>query len=265
LPSPHKQGIPETEFHKMIEQVARGLSRQRKAEPLGDPVALDRMPSTGAEMETDWRHAVVFWLDYFMIRGRGLGELDSACYYHFENIWLEDVKEFWAYFHWINTREEEVFWTPRAKREAHYNRACDALRAALVSPGAKAPPDSFSRPEQYIRNKYLPGGTPSGPDVDALIRRKAERIKPWFGWEGAFGHAGKFVRTFYGNIIAAVRGDGDVNAVSEILTVVQYGGTSLNAWDIVNGFELLLMVLFLDSTHIESAYLANPAIRHTTL
>jgi hypothetical protein len=259
----NRRRVPESEFHKSIEVVARGLSRERKVERLLDLNVIDQIPSTEEEQATDWRNAVIFWADRLMTRAHALGDLERSSYKHFEGVWLGQVREHRAYFQWINGRDSQTFWTSQYSRELHYLWACEELRDFLVSGGSKEPLESFSEAKLYLQEKKYFGE--DAADTRSLTYRKAERLAPHLGWEQASKQAQEFVVAFYGNIVQAISAADKRNATFNVLRAVQHGGSRPKAPDIINGFELLLMVLFLDRHIIEEIWASGQLPRESTL
>jgi hypothetical protein len=246
--------MPESRFRKSIDVVARDLSRMRKAEKLNYANLDEAIQSTPDEMLADWRHAVIFWIDRLMTRALSIGELDSACYSHLEGIWIDQIKEYRAYHYWIQARHEGTFWTPREHRDRHYFWACEELRDALVNPGCKEPAATFSEPQHYIRTGYLAdGGTVWGPRINELIDAKAQRLAPKMGWDSARTCAKGFVTAFYQSITPAVV-DTNREAILKVLEALQHSGSLAGAPGIVNGFEALLAILYLDRQTIKDLW-----------
>jgi hypothetical protein len=170
--------LSKAEFEAKINRVARQYSRMRKSEKLMDADALDYMVhSSWAEMTSDWRNAVIFWLERLTTREMALGELHPDCYAYFEGVWLDDVKEHRAYFRWLGVRAEE-YWTPPHLRDRHYFIACEELRDDLINEGVKERTSSFPEAKAYIRQKCLAeGGGFSLQKCGDLIARKEKRIR----------------------------------------------------------------------------------------
>ncbi len=263
MPTPQKpRRMPESYLRQRIAAVARDFSRLRKAERLLEHSYLDEaVPSNADAMQADWRHAVIQWIDWLMTRSVNLGDLNAECYWHFEGIWIDQIKQHRAYCYWTQARSEGDYWTPPDNRDRHYFMACEDMRDLLVNPGCKEPAETFSEPQRYIREKYLTdGGTAHGPRIDWLIDSKAHRLRQKMSYDAAHQCAAKFVATFYENIIPAAV-EKSRPASIKVLQSLQHSGSPANAPDIVNGFETLLAVLYLDLAMIQDLWESGEVIR----
>jgi hypothetical protein len=254
--------MPESELRRKISTFALDLSRMRKAEKLLEHSYLDEcVRSSPEETEADWRHALIFWIDQLMTRSLALGDLESACYWHFEGIWIDQIKQHRAYHFWIYGRNDGSYWTPGDQREDHYFQACEELRDLFVNPGCKESIQSFSEPRLYLQRNYLAqDGTATGPQIAQLIELKAQRLVNKLGWTAARQCAARFVAGFYGNIVPAVVGT-DRQATIRLLQSLEHSGSPANAPDIVNGFETLLAIRYLDLKLIEDLWDAGEVRR----
>lgn len=232
------------DFHKRIENEARELSRRRKAQAIlliGHDKFLDCLPSTPDEIDADWRHAGVVWATRLMFcpfREADVrpDRLESACYRHFVGIWLDEVKECLAYHRWIGYSDD---WANSDLCRHYYFTACKELRNRLVNGNLKLPAIGSPAPLQYLLDTYFVGkGVLDRAKRSSLISQKSGRIDP--------GRATVFVDRFYGNIVAAIR-TRDATATGEVLTAIEHAGSSPGQPGIVNAFEALLLVLFLDA------------------
>jgi hypothetical protein len=214
--------LSKAEFEAKINRVARQYSRMRKSEKLMDADALDYMVhSSWAEMTSDWRNAVIFWLERLTTREMALGELHPDCYAYFEGVWLDDVKEHRAYFRWLGVRAEE-YWTPPHLRDRHYFIACEELRDDLINEGVKERTSSFPEAKAYIRQKCLAeGGGFSLQKCGDLIARKEKRIRGSVA--SARTVAETFTKNYYEWIIPAVE-DRDCEAIEKVLIALRDGG-----------------------------------------
>jgi hypothetical protein len=111
---------------------ALDLSRHRKAQAIqlrgGAMRFLDvACPSTDAECESDWNHAVTQWTERLMWdRGFPLDRLAGKCYGYVEATWLDEIKRYLAYFRWLDGEG-------RGTSEEYYFQACEELRKRLAS------------------------------------------------------------------------------------------------------------------------------------
>lgn len=71
--------------------------------------------------------------------------------------------------------------------------------------------------------------------------------------------------TFYEHIIPAITSSTQRESILNVLQAVEHGGSPPNMPEIVNGFELLLMVLFFDSEVVEDIWSSNQIQRESTL
>lgn len=255
-PQQSPRRMPESSLRRKISTFALELSRMRKAEKLLEHSYLDEcVRSSPEEMEADWRHAVIFWIDELMTRSLALGDLDSACYSHFEGIWIDQIKQHRAYHFWIHGRNDDgSYWTHSHQRDEHYFWACEELRDLMVNPGCKESIESFSEPRLYLQKNYIAqDGSIAGPQADRLIDLKAQRLVNKLGWNAARQCAARFVTNFYGNIIPAVI-ETERPATIRVFQALEHSGSPANAPDIVNGFEILIAIRYLNLRLIEDLW-----------
>lgn len=231
---------------------ALGLSRTRKAQVLlqkygsGMNRFFDSIPSTEAECIADWMHAVAAVAMEDLVKNPELYSLSAEAFVEFEGLWLEDLRRYAAYHTWLGIT---CNWHSESTRFTCYSNGCDELRHYLVAENKPKPGPSGA--VEYLRQTYL-----SGADADVrrdnLALQKGYRLLEW-GIPQPFETAKKFVDAFYSNIDDAIS-LGDPAAVTQVLKAVQNGGSQPGFPSIVNGFEALLLLLFLDGALVEALW-----------
>jgi hypothetical protein len=241
VPAMRRDLIPENDLRQSIAVTALDLSRIRKAQAIltqGGPIRfLDRaIPSTDAEREADWNHAVTVWTERVMWdRDFNLERFDENCYGYFEGIWLEDIKQRIAYLKWVDVGGEL---TSNASRQGFYFQACDELRKRLADPQYKQP--HHGRAVQRLE------ALNHGVLRAALVSRKATRT-------GSQKSAETFVSEFYGNIVPAVEKQ-DRDATIRVVKALLNGGSAPGQPDLVNGFETVVTVAFLNPAVVRDCW-----------
>ena len=178
-------------------------------------------------------------------------------------MWLSEVKENIAYFGWINNRDEFGFWSGPRTREDHYYAACAEIRKLLVERKSKDRLENFRRIRDYISGRYLDEFLKlNGEHAAELIDTKAKRLS---SRAGAFAHtqATEYARKFYENLIPAVE-DGEREACTAVLEVLQHGGTWPNFPDIINCFEAAVAISFLDAALVQELWRTAPNVGRDT-
>jgi len=204
------------------------------------------IPSTDQECKTDWAHAIAAII---LDRVSGKSADNSACpecFFHFEGVWLENVKECAAYYHWLDEANDIQSQHSETIRIHCYYEACSDLRKYLA---AEHKTGDVRIALEYLCGKYL--GSDKAVDetkIANLITQKEQRLSG-YTWD-AFNIASRFARVFYGNIYAALSGK-EPEAIKEVLRASKNGGSRLGMPSIINGFELLLMVLYLDGATVK--------------
>lgn len=255
-PSPPR--ISEADFRGGLALTALEMSRRRKAQVaihMGPNRFWDSLPSTECDSLADWRHARIIRLMQVMTGVQRPDELESACYKHFTEVWLDEIKEFLAFNNWV---DESHDWSDEDGCRWYYFKACAMLRDILVDPEAKIVADGYPTPLQYLDAAYLDHSRrPDLRRLSALIASKAARLQTG----NTTVRAENFVTEFYGNIRTATYGDSA--AIERVLGAVQHGGSSPQEPDVVNGFETLLVILFLDPHKIQAYW--NKRVKEETL
>jgi hypothetical protein len=236
-----------------IARVSLDLSRQRKCKAIMLELDLDyyldtRVPSSACEIEADWHHACVCFVDAIMTGWTATAGLLSSDLHLLDNVWIDDLKRHLAFCYWLGSHSDD---SSEAFRELQYFRACQALDGRLADPHCKATPAVRQVLLRYLMDTYPQNG--NGLAVDGLIANKKERLPA-----DAQHLAAEFVKMFYPNIIAAVstqyNGPKRADATLAVLKALRLGGGSHPAKpEIVSGLEALLAVALLDADEVTRA------------
>jgi hypothetical protein len=231
-----------------IPEVALDLSRSRKIEyilGIGYTRFLDNMViSTPEEMARDWGNAWTFLITAIIDwRINFVDEIEPECYCFLESKWLDEVKELKAYYNWID-RGGRV--APAGDMVSDYRAACKNICDNLCNSNIKASPSEFGHIKDYLEKNYLKGGKIDKHKVNDLIELKAHRISEKTSSRDQlanWGHAEKYVETFYENIIPAIVRK-DPKSISNVRNI--FCNDSLENSDIIiNSFECALVIYFL--------------------
>ena len=249
--------ISSNAFDRDISDVALAFSRKRKAEDLfffrhgGN---MDRyldfeVPSTHSERETDWRNAIAA-VAVDGLKGRyALHSLSRDCFHHFEGIWLEDLKKAIAFCHWIDEPADSAS-DPHDEvlRVRCYFKGCNELRDSLA---AHDKPHGHGAVE-YLSEAYLDSHHHPDPQkTGKLIAAKSERLSG--SVSNPYEIAKRFVNTFYSGVHEAIT-KATKPEVVQVLRAVQHGGSEPGKPSIINVYEALLLILFLDGKTVRSIW-----------
>lgn len=240
-------------YVEFIRQAAKIISNIRKVESISEWFKQvmhesSKLPSSLKDMESDWNIARAF-IGSKVIFDDGLHfiDLSSDCYTILERTWLHDIKKLRAYFLWQegNNSSETV----------NFTTVCDKINL-LLSKREAIPLSSFEETRDYIKNRYLTrNGTLDKTKVDVIkeIHVKAFRIweytretnetKNWLIAESYF-------KKFYENIIPAIDGK-SAEHIENLLNCFRNENGS-DPFGIVNCFEALLVISFLDKKKVQS-------------
>lgn len=257
--------ISETQFRRSLGKIALHLSRERKAEALYNPLALDYMvPSNDEEMKRDWHNATVFMATNVLTATLRLSDLEVECYPCIESVWLGECKENIAYFAWFEGREEVGFWCDLNVRQNHYFEACARIHNLLVERRSKDRLENFAPIRDYICCNYLDEfRRVNGEHSDELIQAKAKRLVSQATPQIADLAAAEYTKKFYENIISAVE-DSDRESCATVLLALQHGGTWPDFPDIINCFEAAVAISFLDAALIHDLWRSSPGVSRET-
>lgn len=251
------------ELRKWLEQRAYILSVNRRVNILlREANALRKKTmSHPAEINWDWHQAEVEFAGQVVD-----GEIDfvrqisAKSYPQFERIWLREVKQFKAYHKWemeLDERGDE--WNP-ARAEEDYYTICDAICGMLVNEKIKKPAKDFAEVKNYLEIQYLNSDglidEAAHDGARAIIQNKAQEISASSGGQDElanWGMAKTYVKLFYENIIPAVM-DNDFEKSLLALKAFQYNALLGEHSRIINCFEVLLAIYFLNPAHIEEMW-----------
>jgi hypothetical protein len=255
-PAPAPSRVSHKEFEERIRNEALDLSRRRKAQAImwmGTNRYIDAIPSTVEECTADWRHAKIVSFIPLLTSVQDADNFDVDCYAQFADIWLDDLKAFFAYHIWIDQCHG---WTSEDESRRNYHQACDMLRDMLADPAAKQRGSGYRAPFEYLKKAYYDSDGELNPAAKvSLIAPKAERLCGEPKWD----RAKVFVETFYKNIVDAIGGDS--GAINRVLRAIQHGGSSPNEPDIVNALEALLVTLYVPDQEIKKAWFARGGVK----
>lgn len=246
--------VSEGKLRDLTRDLARQISRERKADAIVNFALLDRIPSTTVEMETDWRNAAIQIALNVMSATPPLSDLATECFPYLENIWADELKEYLAFFNWIGMREQN-FWSSQENRTKHYHDGCDKLRGLLADRQVKDRVENFAPIKEYIGKRYLDeykhfDPELAGPLIDCKVARLSARMRKDLGGEI---YAREYSQKYYGNIIPAVESS-DQDACLTVLQALQHGGTFTGAPGIANAFEIAVAIAFLDATQVQTVW-----------
>jgi len=249
----------------MTRNLARQMSRERKADAILNYSLLDQLPSTREEIEADWRNAEVQIAVEIMASTARLSDLAPDCFPYLESIWLDEIKHYLAFFNWIDIREQAGFWSSEEARKKHYFDACDKLRALLVDRKVKDRLENFASIKKHFKDRYLNEYNRFDPELArSLVCRKTarlgERINPQKGGEI---YATEYSQKFYNNIIPAVE-LGDDESLLAVLQALQHGGSFAGGPAIVTAFEMSAAIAFLDGTKIQKLWRVGENVSRDT-
>ena len=238
-----------------IRATALELRRVRKAQAIlhkygGDLNRyFDSIESTPLECETDWWNAVASIAINELPAHSKLWSLSSDCFHHFEGIFLEQLRQTVAYHRWLSSTGDQHC---EEIRVSCYFEGCNELRERLVAVKKMAGPMGAV---QYLLDTYLNqrGGADQNK-IAKLIELKLQRLVG--NVSNPFAVAKRFVDTFYNNAYVAIT-TGNKQAVTQILQAVQHGGSEPGKPSIVNAYEALLLIMFLDGATVQEIW-ADP-------
>jgi len=209
---------------------------------------LRAIPSTEAQMNDDWKNASVDFASR-IIKGDifAISDLCPATFYTLEDVWLCDIKKHDAYIIW----EKNDSGSP----EDNYFLAAKNIRT-LFRTTKKQSLENFEPIKEYIKNNYVTLGNfnkINNPRLNMLIAKKAEQI---FGFtqdhdsENNWFLAELYVNMYYNNILAAI--DGDAESLVKVLKAFQFGKSPNRNYLIINAFEVVIAINFIDKNLLES-------------
>jgi hypothetical protein len=190
----------------------------------------------------DWRQAEVYFAADVLDGRFTLSEnLGPESYWRLEGVWLREVKELKAYFHW----KPQGGWGVGLTR-GHYWTACNELVDRLRDGRIKAAPSAFAPIQRYLRDR--PAGAASrrdnSPSVEAKVRRLVELGVP----EGeARRRVDDHLAAFYGEIASAVSEAPTEAATRRVLEALGLLGGWALADAIVDCLEMAIAIQFLDA------------------
>ena len=234
-----------------VMEMARAASRYRKIEKRwGHADALDYLiPSTANEMLNDLLDARSN-LALNILKGViPFAQLHPESYVHLEAAWLRRVKAILAYCYWRAGSLKGP--------DADYFDASAEIRSWLLK-RERSKLQDFDRVENYLTENYLTkSGLLDEKKAEKLIIAKARRIwettgeqdpeKNWF-------RARLYIKLFYENIVGAVRSKDEKTGrekTAKILEAFEFSKSPLNRFLIINAFEAVLAIEFLDKQVIE--------------
>ncbi len=239
----------------ILRLTALEMSRIRKAQTIllrygGDLNRFfDSIESTALECETDWWNAVAAIAVNAPPAESKLWSLSSDCFHHFEGIYLEQLRQTVAYYHWLAATGDQHC---EETRVSCYFDGCNELRDRLVA--AKKMPGSLGA-VQYLLDTYLDQqGEADQGKIAKLIETKLHRLAGHVA--DPFAVAKRYVNNFYNNAYVAIT-TGKKQAVTQVLKAVQHGGSEAGKPSIVNAYEALLLIMFLDGATVQSIW-ADP-------
>jgi hypothetical protein len=184
--------------------------------------------------------------------------ISSASYPRLQKVWLKDVKKILAYFKWVARGRYVV----PSLHDVDYQNACNSVRSMLVDPSRKASLSSFLEVKAYIENRYLTNGRldEDKPDAKDAIMRKAARIESLLLLKGKSAHelenwldAKAYMKLYFENIIPAVLEKND-ESVLAVLKSFQFTKTPTDKLHVVDAFEVVVAISFLDEILIEEIW-----------
>jgi hypothetical protein len=251
------------ELKKWLKQRAYTLSINRRFNKLLKEVDArqKRASSNLTEIHTDWHQAEVEFT-YQVMDGEidFVRQISAKSYPQFERIWLREVKHFRAYQHWEENWEQRGNNWDLEMATADYYAACEEIRGMLVNREIKKPAKDFEEVKAYLESQYLKsGGTideQNNAEVKGLLAKKAYESSQSSGEEDEmknWGIASVYVKLFYENIIPAVMDD-DFGKTWLVLKAFQYNAQLGNRHRIIDSFEVILAIYFLNPDHIEEIW-----------
>ena len=248
-----------------IRATALELSRIRKAQAIlhkygGDLNRyFDSIESTAQECEADWWNAIASIAINELPAHSKLWALSADCFHHFEGIFLEQLRQTVAYHRWLGATGDQHC---EEIRVSCYFDGCNELRERLVA--VKKMPGPMGA-VQYLLDTYLnQRGEADQQKIGRLIELKLQRLVGQVS--NPFVVAKRFVDTFYNNAYVAIT-TGNKQSVTQTLQAVQHGGSEAGKPSIVNAYETLLLIMFLDGPTVQEIW-ADPSsgiVREATL
>lgn len=248
LPSTTGSGLTEQELNEMVNNRAKYFEVSR--------LTKEQISYSDKEWQTDIRLANTFLASETLDGKINFARrLSSSSYYRLEQFWLKDIKDFRAYFVWLERRGE----FNDGHRKEDYLQVCDHIRNMLVNEQIKALPMEFGEARQYLENQYLNKNMEIDEDkTRGIIQKKAYRMGELQGiHDGSqdWADAKAYVKMFYENIIPAVL-DNDPEAVLAVLKAFQFTGAGhkqnigedspiIIKHHVVNCFEVTLATYFI--------------------
>ncbi len=233
-----------------VSHLATIQSRERKLDLLADPAFLDSIPSSSNEMRHDWENACDLLTLQIAEGTIPFTLISSNAYYIMEGSWWKMVKQASAYLRWkVDCSQSEA---------QHYDNASRALRQRLFADQETGSLDVFEKVKSYITQKYLDDNGKVADatkcEAHALIESKAKKISETTGENRSllnWFRAKVYVSMFYENIIGAVINK-DVCKTAMVLRAFEFSKSQKNRYIIINGFEALVAIYFLDKDIVKS-------------
>jgi hypothetical protein len=255
---------------KWLKEKANRLSRDRRLHQLTNwslDWLIDGIISTPAEEFLDWQSSRLLFGCQILD-----GTIDFAnqtvwkLYALLEDLWLNDVKQYLAYFIWKNKGGS---WEPE-QRLNNYYLACEYLRLGLAEkPEIKGSRRDFGELRTYLDHRYLSAGKfdLSKPSAKTMIDKKAYQIMATTGQTDSLKNwmrAEQYARLFYNNIIPAVL-DEDRTNTQMVLEALQLREAPESCFLIINCFEAALAIYFLNPDIVKDQWQGRQPPRETTL
>lgn len=248
LPSTSGSALTELELNELVYKYAKYFEVAR--------LAKGNIPYSEKEWLTDLGLANTFLASEILDGKVNFARrLSSSSYYRLEQFWLKDIKDFRAYFVWLNRHGE----FNDGHREEDYLQVCDHIRDMLFNKQIKALPMEFGEAKQYLERQYLNSNLEVDEDkAKWIIQIKANRMAELQELNGDNGFqnwvdAKAYVKMFYENIIPAVLDD-NAEAVLAILKAFQFTRIDqkqqIVKHHIVNCFEATLATYFISPERI---------------
>jgi hypothetical protein len=168
-------------------------------------------------------------------------QVPESGYYLLENLWLEKVKEFAAYFNWEDN--------PNHHSVENYFEACQILQKMLLSSEIKPYGNTAIQMEFETVKTYLETNYVSNTLRHHLLEKKKQRyeslpsqLKPKNSTNRKLAET--YVYMYYDHIIPAVMEQNE-DDILMVLKALQYGEPHAGYW-VANAFEAAIAIYFLD-------------------
>jgi hypothetical protein len=234
---------------QMTAQLAYEYSVIRKArelESLLNSQGYISLPSHPDDMLRDWLYASsLLSLKILSFEIDLTKEFMPDSYWRLEESWLDDVIDSYAYSLWESSGR--IWDDTEAKK--NFTQACNDINERLIGITASVNLSDFPPIGDYISSRYLSGDNVDLNKAKELINSKARRAHQYdktgsSSFNSHRAEAENFVKTFYANVIPAVKRNRNDEKSFLVDAVSSYSNACGRRFHTINAFEAAIMIYF---------------------